>query len=315
MTDTPGAIGRLPNLLIAGTARAGTTALHYYLGGHPNYLGGHPNIFMCTPKEPRYFSGRVVPYPGKGPGDDRVLATPSLAAYRSLFGAADDATIVGEASPENLYYHGQVVPMIRSVLGDPAIVIMLRDPVDRAYSSYLSRRRERLEPLAFEEALAAEDQRRRDEWSSGWYYADYGFYADAVEHYRSAFTNVYIGFYEDLAANAALEFRRILTFLGVDAAWCPATFPRFNVSGEPRVPGTDRLFAADRDGPRRMMRSAGTLLFGERGWVALRERLRGRTLSKPPLRNRTRRELIQRFRPDVLRLQAMLERDLSGWLA
>lgn len=106
-----------------------------------------------------------------------------------------------------------------------------------------------------------------------------------------------------------------MTFLGVDAAWCPATFARFNVSGEPRVMGTDRLFAADRGGLRRILRGAGTLLFGERGWVALRERLRGRTLRKPPLRNRTRRELIQRFRPDVLRLQAMLERDLSRWLA
>jgi hypothetical protein len=308
VTETQGAIGRLPNRLIAGTARAGTTALHHY-------LGGHPDIFMCAPKEPRYFSGCAVSYPGNGPGDDRVLAMPSLAAYCSLFGAAGDAAIVGEASPENLYYHRQVIPMIRSVLGDPAIVIMLRDPVDRAYSSYLSRRRERLEPLTFEEALAAEDQRRRDGWSSGWYYSDYGFYADAVEHYRSAFTNVYIGFYEDLAANTAAEFQRILTFLGVDAAWCPATFPRFNVSGEPRLVGTDRLFAANRGGLQRILRRAGTLLFGERDWVALRERLRGRTVSKPPLRDRTRRELMERFRPDVLRLQAMLERDLSRWLA
>lgn len=300
--------GRLPNLLIAGTARAGTTSLHHY-------LGGHPDVYMCSPKEPRFFSGQVSHFPGKGPGDEHVLSVDTEQEYRRLFAPAGHAAVAGEASPENLYFHRGVVPRIRSLLGQPAIVIMLRQPAERAFSAYLRRTCSGLETLSFEEALLQEQSRRQAGWSSGWYYVGYGYYAEAVEHYLSTFERVYVGIFDDFARDTPAELQQIMSFLGIDASWRPKSFTRHNASGILRVPGSGRIL--DRCGSRWQgwAGNAGRHLLGPRGWVNFRERLRSTALKKPVMRPDTRQKLSQLYRHDLLRLQGILNRDLSGWFS
>lgn len=110
--------GRTPNLIIPGVQKAGTSALHAYLSGHPDCL-------MSDPKEPNYF--------GAGFDIDR------LTSYRRCFArrhASPGPRIVGEAS--TTYLNQPEVPrQIATVLGrDVRIVVLLRNPVDRALSAY-----------------------------------------------------------------------------------------------------------------------------------------------------------------------------------
>jgi hypothetical protein len=299
--------GRLPNALIAGVQRSGTTSLHYY-------LGGHPDIFMCTPKSPRFFSNHFFDGPGKGPGDERVACVSSLDDYSALFAASGDAAIVGEASAENLLLHRQVVPMMRSVLGDPAIILMLRQPAERAFSHYSLRILERRETLSFDEALEQEEVREQAGWGGDWRYAGGGFYAEGVEHFLSTFTRVYIGLFDDLAADTPREVKRILAFLGVDAEWRPASFNRANATGLERIPGVNAVFRRSESGLQGLVRGVGKAVLGERGWVYVRERVRNKALAKTSMDPDARRRLTDLYRPDIEKLQGIIGRDLSHWL-
>ena len=300
--------GRLPNALIVGVSRSGTTSLHHY-------LAGHPEVFMSMPKELRFFSGQVFGYPGKGPGDERELYVEKLDEYQNIFAGSGEATIVGEASPENLYWHREVIPRIRSLLGDVSIIIMLRHPAERAYSAWQMRVREERETLSFEAALEQEGARMQAGWSPGWRYAGFSFYAESVEDYLANFSKVYIGLYDDLTANTAVEFRKVLAFLGVDTNWQPAHFHRLNVSGHAQVPGVNWFFIRRRNPLQMLVRGIGKAVLGEQGWVDFRESLRSRTLKKTTIAPDTRRDLVQHFRPDVERLQAIIGRDLPSWFS
>src|SRR5206468_5150499 len=121
----------LPNFIVIGAAKAGTTALYWY-------LAEHPAVFMSRVKETNYFAfgldgeGRLL-Y-----GDPEVHRFPvrSLSEYEHLFANAADAAAVGEASPIYLECP-QAAARIRTLLPGARIICSLRHPVDRAYSNYL----------------------------------------------------------------------------------------------------------------------------------------------------------------------------------
>ncbi|HVS02379.1 MAG TPA: sulfotransferase [Thermoanaerobaculia bacterium] len=299
--------GRLPDLLLVGAPRCGTTSLHHY-------LGGHPQVFMTPVKEPRFFSAQVFSYPGAGPGDERVRPVRTLEEYRRLTAGAGDARVVGEASPENLYWHRQVIPRIRQTLGQPRILILLRDPVERAFSAWCMRVRERREALSFEQALAQEEARLAAGWDPSWAYLGGSLYAAQVASYLESFGQVHVALYEDLVGVPARELRRILEFLAVDADAAPDRLPRLNVSGRLRSPAVNRWFVDTGSRLHAWARRLGRATLGERGWVVLREATRARTLAPASLPRGLHAPLAAALRDDVERLQGILGRDLSAWL-
>jgi len=120
----------LPNFLIVGAAKCGTTSLYYY-------LKQHPDVFMSEIKEPRFLSNRAA-NPGRGPGDDSIVQSGvrSFDDYLNLFKKSTGMKAVGEASADTLFLFERTIPAIQRYLDDPRIVIILRDPVKRAYSAY-----------------------------------------------------------------------------------------------------------------------------------------------------------------------------------
>src|SRR5262245_58928166 len=136
----------LPNLLIVGAMRCGTTSAY-------RYLSEHPDIFMSPSKEPYFFCHEDARPDYQGPGDDRLnmRVTTDLAAYEALYEGAAGEKWRGEASAAYLYLPQSLDAMKRHRL-DPMIVVLLRHPADRAYSSYQYQRRGGREPLeTFEE--------------------------------------------------------------------------------------------------------------------------------------------------------------------
>ncbi len=121
----------LPDFIVVGAAKAGTTALYWY-------LADHPQVFMSRVKETNYFAY------GLGEGGHLLYGDPELHhfpirtidAYERSFEGAGDARAVGEASPIYLECP-QSAGRIRDTIPDARIICGLRDPVDRAYSDYL----------------------------------------------------------------------------------------------------------------------------------------------------------------------------------
>jgi len=217
----------LPNFLVVGAARAGTTSLYYY-------LKQHPEIFMSRIKEPRFIFAQFTRFPTNGIGDERSNVVRDLHDYCLLFKESSGENAIGEASPDNLYPYKDAIPTIKRFLGDPKIVIMLRNPTERAFSAYMFLVRDRREFLSFEEALDQEDKRIREGWAPIWFYRKAGFYYDSVKAYSRDFSNVKACLFDDLEKDPSSLVQELYGFLGVDPAFVPNTSTRYNVSGNPK---------------------------------------------------------------------------------
>ncbi|HET9485956.1 MAG TPA: sulfotransferase, partial [Chryseosolibacter sp.] len=156
---------KLPNFLIVGAAKCGTSSLH-------KYLEQHPETFMSKVKEPRFISSQVMSGPLRGPGDHKVEAwyVKKYEDYVRLFEGAENYPAVGESSADTLYFYQGTIPVIKQYLGDPKIIIMLRNPVKRAFSSYQHLVRDLREELSFEEGLKEEPNRIKNNWELIYHY-------------------------------------------------------------------------------------------------------------------------------------------------
>lgn len=300
-------MSRLPNFLIIGAARCGTTALY-------EYLDQHPAVFMSEPKEPHFFAfeGQAVNF--RGAGDDRMInraAVTSLPQYRRLFRRANDAHAVGEASVSYLYYE-RAIEGIRRHVPNARLICMLRDPADRAFSAYAYMRSRLFEPVdTFEAALAAEPSRMADHWHHIWHYRNQGFYAAQVERYLAAFPREQIRFYlfDEFRSDPSGVVSDALEFIGVDPSFQPERVPTPVASGTPRNPRLQRLVL----GTSRLKGLARLVLTKDQR-RAIQHRLLKANLQRERLHPDTRARLVADYRDDIVALEGLIGRDLSGWL-
>ena len=221
------------NFLIVGAAKSGTTTLF-------EMLSKHPRIFIPQRKECRYFS--CLPDSVTGPGPRSLsYAVRSLEEYRNLFKRAKPNQLCGDISPDYLYYHRNAVPKILDEINTQVpIIIVLRNPIDRAYSNYLHHVRDRREHLSFEDALEAEAERRAANWAWGWGYVDVGLYAEQVKAYTDNFERVLLLiFEEDIVTGQAMG--KVLNFLDLKPVQEGPDYVHVNISGFPQNRWLHRL--------------------------------------------------------------------------
>ena len=151
-----------------------------------------------------------------------------------MFKKAKLGQLCGDISPDYLYYYQNAVPKILSEINAQVpVVIVLRNPIDRAYSNYLHHVRERKEDLSFEDALVAEEQRRAANWVWGWSYVDVGLYAEQVKAYMDNFEQVLILlFEEDVVTGQATG--KVLNFLNLKPFTEGPDNIHVNISGYPQ---------------------------------------------------------------------------------
>jgi hypothetical protein len=169
-----------PDFFIAGAPKAGTTALHAA-------LVDVPGISLSSPKEPKFFlcDGRPPSRAEhRGPGDahSRQEWVWSRDAYLRLWSDAPAGALLGESTP--FYLHDtEAHARIAAVAPEARFVVLLRDPVDRAYSNWMHLWTDGLEPEAdFLRAVEAEQSRRRAGWAPFWRYRGLGRYGEQLEH-------------------------------------------------------------------------------------------------------------------------------------
>jgi hypothetical protein len=282
-----------PTFLFLGAPRSGTTQL--YEG-----LRQHPEIFMSAVKEPLYFVSPRY----------RLTRVEREDEYQALFAEAGPARAVGEAS--TLYLYDPEAPArIRAALPEVRLIAILRHPVERAYSQYVFERLLQHEVYpTFEQALAAEPDRRRRGDSPFLYYLDVGRYAAQIRRYQALFAEDHLLWllHDDLRHNQADTFRRIFRFLDVDPAFTPDLDGAANQSGVPRHPSLYRW----------LHRTARPLkAWMPDPWVQRLRREADQALLQeaPAVAPETRRRLVDDFRDDIVETARLIGRDLGHWLA
>ena len=297
----------LPNFLLVGAAKCGMTSLYHA-------LKQHPDVFMSIPKEPDFFFAQFSQIPTGGIGDDCLKIVQNFDEYCRLFEFTDGKKAIGEASHTNLYYYGKTIPLIRQYLGDPRIIIILRNPVERAFAAPAELTLEGREFLPFEEALQQEVKRITEGWRSTWYYQDLGFYAHQVKAYVDHFSRVKVCLSDDLKCQPVSLIQDLYRFLKVDATFIPDMTTDYNISGVPKSKLIKSMFS--RKPPlQRVVSFLGKKIFTEDGWTSLREKLKSKLLSKTNImKPETRSKLENLYRDDISRLQILIARDLTHWL-
>ncbi len=157
----------LPEFLIIGAMRCGTTALS-------GFVRAHPGVFIPPRKEMHYFDV----------GMDRGLAW-----YESYFAGVGNGTVPGEATPGYLYHPG-TARRIHEQLPNARLIAILRSPVDRSYSHYWHNHRRDRETRTFEQALADEREGRfptNGGEANYFVYLGRGHYVEQLERYTSLF--------------------------------------------------------------------------------------------------------------------------------
>jgi hypothetical protein len=197
------------------------------------------------------------------------------------------------------------------------LVALLRNPVDRAYSGYRYTVRDGFEPLAsFEAALKAEPERIAAGWQSIWHHTHLGFYAAQLRRYYDIFgrdqIRVYI--YDDFVTRPSQVFGDLCRFLGIDEDFQPDMSVRHNISGTPRWRMLHRFLAHPnpvKDAVKPFVPES--LRSRVRRWraVVMERNTVATGLGMSPA---TRQELMSLFRPHVLELQKLIDRDLSAWM-
>jgi len=297
----------MPAFFVVGAAKAGTTALH-------NILLQHPNVFLPQMKETNYFAfqGETVDF--KGPLDDQTINRFSITAaadYASLFDPAAPGQRSGEVCPSYLYIE-KAAGAIFEYLPSARIIIMLRNPADRAFSNYLNLVRDGRERLSFAEALQAEEERKAAGWEWFWHLYAVGLYATQVRRYIERFgrDHVLLLLYEDFRRDPRSHIERIFRFIDVDADVLIDTSGSYNLSGRPWKPIT-RLYEMLL-GPtalNRMLRAVMPESLRKRAGGAFK----GMTTRSEVLSPAERHTLLERYEPDIARLETDTGLDCRVW--
>jgi hypothetical protein len=210
----------LPNFLIIGAARCGTTTLY-------SYLAEHPQIFLPASKRPEpHFFYRENEY-AKG-----------LQWYRErYFSSWSGQPAVGEASTS--YIFGPEVPeRVKQSLPRIKLIALLRNPVDRAFSNYWASRQNGLETLSFEEAIRREDERSCDATLNHvmpFAYIARSRYDEQLRRFFAVFgaKQVRVHLFEDLLRDPAWVLRDLFEFLDVYPEHNPSRLDRLENAAVP----------------------------------------------------------------------------------
>lgn len=268
------ALMTLPNFVVIGASRSGTTSLYHH-------LTQHPQVYVTPVLEPRFFAFEGSSLNFCGPGDEllKKRIVTKLEDYLALFKGVTQETAIGEISPA--YLSSTSAPSrIYHYIPHAKIIAVLRNPVERAISSFRLERLEGFEPLIdLAEALEQEETRMRNNWSYVWQYKGRGLYYMHLKRYFDIFprNQIKVFLYEDWRNGGVELIKSVLQFLQVDeTVGIPYSAVRHN--------------------------STDTFRFNSRG------------LERPEVSLELKAKLTEEYREEIEKLGELIDRDLSLWL-
>jgi hypothetical protein len=300
----------VPDALIMGAPKAGTSALHAA-------LAQHPQIYASPIKEPKYYMCWDAPPPAyRGPGDAHSNQEWiwRREEYQALFHRAPEQSVRLESTPFYLYMPG-ARRRIAEELPEAKLIIIVRDPIDRGYSNWMHLWVDGLEPISdFVDAWHAEDARVAAGWAPFWHYRRLGRYGEQLADLlgRTERERVFVLRYRQLVSQPNETLNRVARFLGI-AEDQVTTIPPDNA--RPFVEPGARASVLGR--VIRTGATAGTYL-PPQVWRRASERLvsllqRGGSRQRPKLPAEQRRVLLGDCVPDIELLEETLGESFEDW--
>ena len=293
----------LPNLLIVGAAKSGTTSLH-------NYLKQHPNIFMTEHKEPHFLINFEI-------GESRVhKAVITLEKYKKMFKTEAEYRYKGESSVMYLAFPEFSIKSIKKHLtSDVKIIIMLRNPIERAFAGYLHNLRYNpSENLSFEEAIKnSEDRYHKDiDITPDTRYLHVGEYYSQVKEFMDEFKeNVHVILYDDYVSNIDLSLNKVFDFLAIEKITIDTSMRHMEGGWMFRNKFLRNLLI-----PQNNFKSLiKSILPNKKIREGLKQKIMNMsTVETPNLSSKMRSKLKMYYKQDVANLATLLNRDLNHWI-
>lgn len=291
----------LPNLLIIGAAKSGTTALH-------EYLAQHPDIFMSTPKEPRFFYVWENPqqmeiHEREGRSEHNYYHT--IERYSKLFEKGKECAIRGESSTAYLA-NPDCAARIKKLVPHAKLIAVLRNPVERAFSNYLMYKKWQIEKKEFAAVINEEIQTGRTSYQQPMRYLFLGKYVESLKTYYGLFPaeHIRVYLYDDFETEPVNMLKDIFQFLGVDDSFVPDMKRRHNVSLINRyanAPRTNKVLSTVEKG------------FAKLKMPLLEKSVKSIRFYKPKFDIDDRKKLTNYYSEEISALEKILNKDLSNW--
>ena len=293
---------KVPTFLIIGVQKAGTTSIY-------NYLNQHPQVYMSPVKETNFFEkdwSKVDPEIMK----KKRKKIDTFEKYCQLFQDVTDEIAIGEASPNYLFHYQSSSEQILRYLPDVKLIAILRNPTDRAYSDYLMHRRDGISNKSLSEQIKTSAHKS--------FIIRKGFYYTPIKYYFDKFgrdkLKVYL--YDDLSRNSVRFMQEMYQFIGVDNTFSVNTSKKAQVAQVPKNQLVNNLLR--KKNPLRSFASS-TLKYILP--LDTRQKIRSSLINlnsqdktKSPLSPEDRKQLVELYHEDILKLQDLIHKDLSSWL-
>ncbi|MGD1714233.1 sulfotransferase family protein [Dapis sp. BLCC M172] len=294
---------KLPTFLVVGIEKAGTTSIY-------QYLNQHPQVYMSPVKETNFLERDWENFQGK-PNPKRI---DTWEKYCNLFNNVQEEIAIGEVSPNYLFHYKSSSERIIKYVPDVKMIAILRNPVDRAYSDYLMHLRDSIN-VEKVRSLTEQVEFRADTsftLKKGLYYTPVKYYFDTFGKER-----VKIYLYNDLSEDSSTMMQDMYQFIGVDSNFIPDTSKRQQVAVVPKNQSINNLIKT-----KNPLRSAVSSVLKVVMPLEMRQKLRSGLINLnsggkelKPLTSEERQLLTDFYREDIFKLQDLIQRDLSSWLA
>lgn len=275
-------LGMKPHFLVIGAQKCGTTSLS-------NYFRNEPQVFLPAHKELHFFSK-----------DAEKLTDAGIRSYLRNFDNARPDQFIGEATPN--YLPSRFAPeKVAAVLPTVRLIVILRDPIERAVSAFLHAQRIRAIPksLTFEKAIERDARMKGSPWTNT---LNYGFYFRSLNHWLNYFDHgqIHISLLEDIRSKFAPEINKIYQHLGLPIdSESMRDFPHLNQARNLIAPQISRFLDPRLKRTHPIQRALN--------------RSTGHSVRRPEPLPETMNFLRDLYAEQILKLESLIQRDLTIW--
>ena len=293
----------LPTFLMAGVQKAGTSSVY-------KYLEQHPQVCLGTVKEPNFLESEL---PSETIANNQAYYEKrafrySYEKYLDNFSQCTDELAIGDGSVNCLFHYETSIPRIQKYIPNAKIFVVLRHPVERAFSDYL---------MHLRDAINSEQTLPLTKQSPSSFQLRKGLYYESIKSFQETFgtRQFRVYFYKDFCQDSIQMMKSIYEFIGVSADFEPDTSEKYQTASIPKNSFINRLLRKQNPLKTVFRSTIGTLLPEEkrqaiRSWLISKNSQSKQSVSLSP---KERQVLLDYYREDVLKLQDYLDRDLSAW--
>ena len=276
--------------ICVGAQKAGTTTLH-------NILRQHSEIFLPQNKEIPFFH------------DDNKFQKGIDWWLKENYHNVKHEKAIGVVNPEYLFFPKACERIYKHLGPDIKIIIILRNPVERAYSHYMMNIRRGIENLSFEDALSEEKNRlTRSDYKKHYSYISRSLYSSQINRFLTTFTKenfLFLSFENDIIKNRDLTLKKIEDFLGVNHENINVNI-KSNTSKESIFPSINKIIF----GKNKIVKFIANILFSKKMKHNIATKIYNfniKTNSREKVDEKTKKKLIKKyFKEDFYKTKKLL---------